>query len=121
MEKVDIKTVHGHIFICDKCKKIHFEFNQIGINFSSINILNNFYTNLLSIDGEAFENINMSIDYIRKIHIPFPNTSIKMLLSLQDLEELKILLATFIQEYNKQEKEYKIIKELSRMSIKHLN
>lgn len=121
MEKVNVNTVNGHVFTCNNCKKIHFEFNQFGIDFSSIDIVKNFYKQLVSIDGRKFESLNESTGYNRKIHIPFPNTAIKMMLSSIDLEELKILLSTFIKDYESKEEESRFIRDLSKISSKQLN
>jgi len=121
MEKIDIKTVNGHLFTCNSCNKIHFEFNQINIDFSSINIANNFFNHLSSIDGNLYESLNNETGFNRKIHIPFPNTTIKMVLSIMDLEELKILFSTFISNYKTQETEALFIKNLTTVSHKQLN
>lgn len=121
MEKIDIKTANGHLFTCNNCKKIHFEFNQISIDFSSINMVDKFYNHLTSIDGKIYESLNNSTGFNRKIHIPFPNTTIKMVLSSMDLEELKILLSTFIHDYKIEETETQFIRNLSKVSHKQLN
>ncbi len=121
MEKIDTKSIHGHLFTCDKCNKFHFEFNQIAIDFSSISILENFHEYLTKLDGNEFEQINSHTQYIRKIHIPFPNTSIKMVLSQADLAELKVLVENFTKKYKTVEFETSMIKKLSQFSEKQLN
>ncbi|WP_075591573.1 DUF6686 family protein [Labilibacter marinus] len=121
MEIIDIKTLHGHIFTCDKCSKIHFEFNQLAINFSSLSIIEDFYSYLNKLEGDEFERINNQSQYIRKIQIPFPNTSIKMVLSKADLKELKILMQMFIVDYRELEQKSQLIKKLSHISEKQLN
>ncbi|MGQ1786923.1 MULTISPECIES: DUF6686 family protein [unclassified Saccharicrinis] len=121
MEKIDIKTLHGHIFTCEKCNKFHFEFNQLAIDFSSLNILDNFYDYLNKLEGNEFEKINFNTLYHRKIHIPFPNTAIKMVLSQVDLKELKILISMFLKEYKTAEEESLMMKNLTHISEKQLN
>lgn len=121
MENVRIKSQHGHFFSCNKCNKFHFEFNQIAIDFSTLKILENFQSYLMAIDGEDFEQINANSSYIRKIHIPFPNTAIKMVLSKADLKELKVLVTNFINDYKRAEEETRMIKNLSNISEGQLN
>jgi hypothetical protein len=121
MEKINIKTLHGHLFTCGKCNKYHFEFNQFGIDFSSLNALNDFKDYLSELDSEEFERINQNSQYNRKIQIPFPNTSIKMLLSSMELKELIVLLATFIHEYNIAVTENEAIRQLSKLSANQMN
>ncbi|GAF02644.1 DUF6686 family protein [Saccharicrinis fermentans] len=121
MEKVDIRTIHGHLFTCDKCNKFHFEFNQIAIDFSTIQILDNFHDYLSKLQGDKFERLNRKTKYIRKIHIPFPNTAIKLVLSPTDLQELKTLIYRFIKEYKMIEEESIMIKKLTYISERQWN
>ncbi len=121
MENVNIKTAHGHLFTCNRCNKIHFEFNQIAIDFSSIKTLESFLNYLKNIDYEEFEKINNNTHYIRKIHIPFPNTSIKMVLSQIDLKEITMLTSMFIKNYKMVENEEQMIKKLVEISERQLN
>ncbi len=121
MENVKIKSKQGHFFTCHKCNKFHFEFNQIAIDFSTLKILENFQNYLMGINGEAFEQLNADTSYIRKIHIPFPNTAIKMVLSQADLKELKALVTAFINDYKRTEEEARMIKKLSYISDGQLN
>lgn len=121
MERINIKSQHGHFFTCNKCNKFHFEFNQIAIDFSSLKILENFQNYLLEINGEEFEQLNTNTLYNRKIHIPFPNTSIKLVLSQADLNELKGLVSTFVHDYKSAEEESRMIKKLSHISNGQLN
>jgi len=46
---------------------------------------------VLSIDGEYYENLNENSFYRRKIRIPIKGTNLSILLSLEDLEDLKKL------------------------------
>jgi len=121
MKQLDIKTKHGHLFTCNKCNKFHFEFNQMAIDFSSLKIVENFYSYLKTIDGNEFERINRNTQYHRKIQIPFPNTTIKLVLSQTDLSEIKTLIENFISKYKKSEFENQMIKKLSQVSVKQLN
>ncbi|TLX77490.1 hypothetical protein E9993_02310 [Labilibacter sediminis] len=121
MKEIGTKSVNGHMFTCSKCDKIHFEFNQIGIDFSSIDILRDFYNYLVKIDGVEFETLNKKTTYQRKIHIPFPNTAIKLLLSLNDLNELITLIHKFIHKYNLKVQKRVFMRKLSNISSKQLN
>jgi hypothetical protein len=121
MERIDVKTLNGHIFTCEKCTKIHFEFNQLGIDFSSVDILTDFYRYMCQVDGDNIEKENKPSQYNKKIHIPFPNTTLKMVLSNFDLVELIVLVDTFIKEYNRQQKKYEVIRRLSKIKTDQLN
>ncbi|SMO66337.1 hypothetical protein SAMN06265379_104189 [Saccharicrinis carchari] len=121
MENINIKSQHGHLFTCNKCNKFHFEFNQIAIDFSSVKALENFQNYLIEINGEEFELLNIDTFYNRKIHIPFPNTAIKMVLSQNDLKELKVLVTNFINHYKRAQEDTRMLKNLSIISEKQLN
>ncbi len=121
MIEVDVKTLHGHLFTCNKCNKFHFEFNQIGIDFSSFEVIKNFHKYLEEVDGKQFESLNKETNYRRKIHIPFPKTAIKFTLDHTDLMELIILLSTFIEEYSEELKAQIFIRQLSEIKIGQLN
>ena len=68
MIEVDIKTYHGHIFTCNKCSKFHFEFNQLGIDFSKLDTLKDFGKYLNELNEDDALSYNESNNFIRKIH-----------------------------------------------------
>ncbi len=113
MIEVDIKTYHGHLFTCNKCNKFHFEFNQIGINFSTLDALKDFENYLEKIDSDLFVKQNQDNSYVRKIHIPVEGSSIKLLLHPKDLEEIIVLITMFIDEYETELKDVKFIQKLT--------
>ncbi len=121
MIEVNVKTKHGHLFSCTKCKLFHFEFNQLGIDFSSFKAIKNFSNYLSEISGEMFEQANESTLYNRKIHIPFQGTAIKMLLNSSDLHELKRLVELFIRKYEKQVKQKELLNHLSLIKSEQRN
>lgn len=93
----------------------------MAIDFSTIKILENFQDYLLGINGEVFEQFNANTSYVRRIHIPFPNTSIKMVLSQADLKELRVLVSTFVNDYKSAEEDSRMIKKLAYISDGQLN
>ncbi len=121
MIEVNVKTEHGHLFSCTKCKKFHFEFNQLGIDFNSFKSIKDFNIYLSEITGELFEQANKSDLFHRKIHIPFQGTAIKMLLNNTDLQELKRLVEIFIRKYEKQLKQKEMMNQLSLIKSEQLN
>ncbi len=121
MIEVDIKTYHGHIFTCNKCSKFHFEFNQVGIDFSKLDTLKDFEKYLNNIDFEYILKHNNDNNFIRKIHIPISGTSLKLLLDAMDLKELKILVKTFIEEYESELKQAEFINKLTHITKNLLN
>ncbi len=115
MIEVDIKTYHGHIFTCNKCSKFHFEFNQLGIDFSKLNTLKDFGKYLNELNEDDALNYNESNNFIRKIHILFPGTSLKLVLDSMDLKELRILVKTFVDEYESELKQAEFISKLTQI------
>ncbi len=116
MIEVDIKTYRGHIFTCSKCSKIHFEFNQVGIDFSGLNALVKFGEYLNNIDADHIIQQNQQNKFTKKIHIPISGTSFKFLLDEMDLTELKILVKTFIEEYKAELKQAEFISKLTHIT-----
>ncbi len=121
MIEVNVKTKNGHLFSCSKCKKFHLEFNQLGIDFKSFKNIKDFNYYLSLINGEFFEEQNKETLYLKKIHIPFDGTSIKMLLNSKDLEELRLLLNQFILNYEKLLEQQKLLNQLSMIKTDQLN
>ncbi len=117
---MDIKTLHGHIFTCSRCHKIHFEFNQLSIDFANLYLLNGFKSYLDQIDQNN-KYSNETQQYIRKIHIPFPRTNLKMVLTQNELKELIILIQTFVRRYRSELEKKDILKKLSAFTKIDLN
>lgn len=115
MIEVDIKTYNGHIFTCDRCDKFHFEFNQIGIDFSKLDTLKSFGKYLDDLDEDSILKYNRTNNFNRKIHVQFPGTAIKMVLSNTDLNEIRVLIKTFVQEYELELQESMLIKDLTKL------
>ncbi|WP_068474216.1 DUF6686 family protein [Saccharicrinis aurantiacus] len=118
---MDIKTLHGHIFTCSNCSKIHFEFNQFSMDFSNLDIVKDFKSYINQINAFKEEDKFRNNSYMKKIQIPFPRTSIKMVLSSIDLDELKILISTFVKDYEQELEEKKLLKKLSNIEKKNMN
>lgn len=113
---------NGQIFICNHCQKIHLEFGNFTFDFSSQDQLKNFLSHLKQIDGSYYEERNKYSAYYRKIMVPVPETRMKMLFTLNELNEIKDLIGGFIGP-NKKE-----LVTISRMEVdfqtftpKHLN
>ena len=98
MNRKDIQSANGQIFLCKHCSRIHLEFNGIGIDFANIDNLQNFYHGLAKLNGSFYEQKNGISKYRRKIIIPFPHGSGKFLHSNGELNELKALLKNYIEQ-----------------------
>jgi len=84
------KTQNGQIFKCDKCKAIHIEYKNLNFNFS-VEQFDHFADYLTKLDGKYWENKNKNSQFKRKIIIPIGYNSFKVLLTRDELEELKNL------------------------------
>jgi hypothetical protein len=89
MEKI---TRHGKVFICNQCDAIHIEFKNLNFNFSQSQY-DSFANYLSKIDGESWERKNKDSKFNRKIIIPLGNSGANMLLSNDELLELRALLS----------------------------
>lgn len=86
---------NGQIFICSSCKKIHFEFGNIGMDFQSPEKLNELLKYLQTVNSNHFETEDLTNNYRRKILIPFVNSSVKLLLSGDEITEIIKLIVSF--------------------------
>jgi hypothetical protein len=87
---------NGQIFICNRCHKIHLEFGNFTFDFSFEVRLKNFLEHLEEVDGAYYEELNRQSTYQRKIMIPVPETRMKMLFTLNELNEIRQLIRGFI-------------------------
>lgn len=85
------KTRLGQVFRCDKCKKIHIEFNNFNLNFSEEEY-KRFAKYILELDGQYWAEMNANAPYRRKIRIPIGSSPICLMLNLEELFELRKLL-----------------------------
>lgn len=107
------QCANGQIFVCEFCKKIHLEYNNIGIDFQKIEFVRAFYNYLDSLNiAEIIKRRSIS-QFRRKITIPFPGTQVKLMLTSGEINELKNLLREFISEYLKMQKRTKYLKPLN--------
>jgi|GEM_PF-2575368 hypothetical protein len=93
-----MKTVskNGQLFVCNTCNKIHLEFGNIGMDFKSLKKLQELLGYLNTVNSNHFENEILANNYRRKILIPFATSSIKLLLSEQEIIELIELIKRFL-------------------------
>lgn len=87
---------NGQIFICNQCRKIHLEFGNFTFDFSSRSQLKNFLEHLEQVDGSYYQELNRQSAYQRKIMIPVPEARMKLLFTLNELEEIRHLIRRFI-------------------------
>lgn len=87
---------NGQIFICNQCRKIHLEFGNFTFDFSSQVHLKSFLEHLEVVDGAYYEELNRQSAYQRKIMIPVPETRMKLLFTLNELDEIRHLIRRFI-------------------------
>lgn len=90
---------HGQIFTCESCNKIHLEFMNTGIDFKNIKLLGEFYDYLNSLDVLEYERQNKDNLYHRKVIIPFPYTTVKLMLTAGETDELKLMIKQFLVHY----------------------
>ncbi len=121
MVNVEVYTTNGHLFTCDKCNKFHFEFNQIGIDFATLDTVKEFQSYLNQVNNGNFEEINKDSQYKRKIHIPFYKTSIKLLLNKNDLKELIYLIDAFLKYFQQKTDDQKLMRQLSNFKTVQYN
>ncbi len=118
---VDVYTTNGHLFTCNKCSKFHFEFNQIGIDFTNLDTIKEFQSYLKQVNNGDFESINKDSQYRKKIHIPFYKTAIKLLLDKNDLKELIYLIDTFLKKHQQKVENQELIRQLSNLKTIQFN
>ena len=73
------------------CTKIHIEFNNLEFHFNRIEYYN-FVDYFKNLDGSYWEDKNRNAPYLKKIIVPIDHTNIRILLSNEDLIELKELI-----------------------------
>ena len=121
MSLASLQSANGQIFLCDKCDKIHIEFNGIGVDFSNQFHLQAFYRYLKSIDGEYFETKNRSKQYRRKILIPMPDSKCKLLLTNGELNEFRQLIRNFMATADQYKQTLQVCKDYSAIINPTLN
>lgn len=85
------KTKNGKIFKCNHCKAIHIEFKNLNFNFGKKQF-DDFTRSIEAINGEKYEKMNRNSQFERKIIIPTQQKNLNILLTSQELTELKTLL-----------------------------
>ncbi len=90
MTKIIGHTENGSIFICSKCKLIHFEYKNLGFNFKPKEY-RHFAKYILRLEGGYWEMKNANNYFKRKILIPIGKTNFNILLNNEELLELKDL------------------------------
>ena len=121
MSLASIQSANGQIFLCDKCDKIHVEFNGIGIDFTNQFHLQAFYRYLKSIDGEYYEKKNRNKTYRRKIIIPLPDSKGKLLFTNGELIEFRQLIFNFLGKADRFKQTLQISKDYSEIINPSLN
>ncbi len=107
------QCANGQIFVCEFCKKIHLEYNNVGIDFQKIEVVRAFYDYLDSLNiAEIIKRRSIS-QFRRKIVVPFPHTQVRLMLTSGEISELKNLLREFITEYVKIQRRTKYLKPLN--------
>ncbi len=91
MTKIIRKTQHGKIFKCDKCAKIHIEFNNLSFNFDNTEF-KQFANYFKKLNGPYWEKQNKDTIYRRKIFVPIGHKNVTFLLNNEELQEFKLLL-----------------------------
>lgn len=89
---------NGQLFICSSCRKIHLEFGNLAIDFHSNTKLKELLNFLNTVHANHFENEVLSNNSRRQILVPFTNSSIKLLLSDEEISELTNLIRAFLQD-----------------------
>ena len=108
---------NGQLFFCGSCKKIHLEFGTIGFDFQSKEKLAELYKYLKTVNSnhlKLFE--STTSQYRRTILIPFPNISVKMLLSDSELIELIQLIGSFLDKQQQETEMQPIFENLKTVS-----
>jgi hypothetical protein len=115
-------STFGQIFICSQCRKIHLEFGNFSIDFLNEGQLENFCKQLQQIDGRYYADLNKRSLYKRKIMVPIPTSTTKMLFTLEELDEIKALCRNFLNR-NQAEmvKVTRIEVDFNTLSFQHLN
>jgi hypothetical protein len=107
------QCANGQIFVCEFCKKIHLEYNNVGIDFQKIEVVRAFYDYLDSLNIEEIIKRRSISQFRRKITVPFPGTRVKLMLTSGEISELKNLLREFITDYVKKQQRIDSLKPLN--------
>lgn len=121
MSLASFQSANGQIFLCDKCDKVHVEFNGIGIDFANQFHLQAFYRYLKSIDGAYYEEKNREKQYRRKIVIPLPESKGKMLFTNGELMEFRQLIFSFLEKADQYKQTLQVCKDYSAIINPSLN
>ncbi len=89
------RTANGQVFLCNKCKGVHLEFNNLSFNLPSKDFYE-FASYFRRLDGGHWELVNCGSIFNRKIIVPVGHPHINMMLSKPELDELKRLLAVAV-------------------------
>lgn len=87
------KTQNGIVFKCDKCNKIHFEYNNLNFLFTSEQFYS-FSDYILELDADYWENKNQHSPHNRKIFVPVGHKNLKLGFHTEEIEELQSLLGS---------------------------
>ncbi len=103
-------STNGQIFVCQQCQKIHLELSNFAIDFSSTERLELFLKFLLGIDGKLVEEINQKSVYRRKIMVQMPGSEMKMLFTLDEFDEVRNLISSFLYQKRKKKSSAVLVK-----------
>lgn len=84
-------TENGKVFLCPRCKLIHFEFKNLSFNFTETEF-DYFRDYFEKINGEFWEVINANTFFKRKIFIPIGVENFKIILNKTEVSEINKLL-----------------------------
>lgn len=91
MNQILSETENGQVFLCSKCRLIHFEYKNICFNFTNRQ-LEYFVDYFLEIKSEFWEVVNANSFFKRKIFIPIGIESFRIILNHIEVIEIKCLL-----------------------------
>lgn len=92
------KTENGHVFLCGTCTMIHFEYKNLNFNFHSEQEYQHFIIAFIDLDGRYWEALNHDVFFKRKIIVPTELMGFNILLTYEELLELKALFSGYISE-----------------------
>ena len=98
MDNMKKLSENGRLFICSSCRKIHLEFGNLAMDFHSKTKLKELLNFLNTVHANHFENEVLSNNSRRQILVPFTNSSIKLLLSDEEINELTNLIRAFLKD-----------------------
>jgi hypothetical protein len=89
--KIINRTTNGTVFRCNKCEKLHIEFNNLNFNFTSSEY-EYFVDFFRRLDEDFWESINTRSVYKRKIIVPIQHRNFMILMNSREVKEMKVLL-----------------------------